>query len=65
MLPDVNVAVKYGADNSICIGEGFFSGKGKLLQLGTFLDDFERRYAQFITSKIALCEKYEKTVSLY
>lgn len=25
-----------------------------------FLDDFERRYAQFITGKIALCEKYEK-----
>ena len=27
---------------------------------GTFFDDFERRYAEFITSKIALCEKYEK-----
>ena len=25
-----------------------------------FLDDFEKRYAEFITSKIALCEKYEK-----
>ncbi len=27
---------------------------------GAFLDDFEKRYAEFITSKIALCEKYEK-----
>lgn len=25
-----------------------------------FLDDFEGRYAQFITAKIALCEKYQK-----
>ena len=27
---------------------------------GKYLDDFEGRYAQFITAKIALCEKYEK-----
>ena len=27
---------------------------------GTFLDDFERRYAQFITGKIELCDKYQK-----
>ena len=27
---------------------------------GAFLDDFEKRYAQFITTKIALCETYEK-----
>ena len=26
----------------------------------SFLDDFEGRYAQFITAKIALCEKYQK-----
>jgi len=25
-----------------------------------FLDDFERRYAEFITAKIELCDKYEK-----
>ena len=35
---------------------------------GAFLDDFEKRYAQFIATKIALCEKYEKEclqVSVY
>ncbi len=33
-----------------------------------FLDDFERRYAEYITTKIGLCEKYEKEclqVSVY
>ncbi len=33
-----------------------------------FLDEFERRYAQFITTKIGLCEKYQKErlqVSVY
>ncbi len=34
----------------------------------SFLDDFERRYAEFVTTKIALCETYQKEalqVSVY
>ena len=48
--------------------EEFLTSRKWYQNEGTFLDDFERRYAQFITSKIALCEKYEKEclqVSVY
>lgn len=38
----------------------FLNSKRWYQSEGTFLDDFEGRYAQFITSKIALCEKYQK-----
>lgn len=42
--------------------EDFLNSKKWYQREETFLDDFERRYAEFITSKIALCEKYEKEV---
>lgn len=40
--------------------EAFLNSKKWYQGEGAFLDDFEKRYAQFITSKIVLCEKYEK-----
>ncbi|MBQ2881229.1 MAG: hypothetical protein IJE40_03070, partial [Clostridia bacterium] len=36
------------------------SSKGLFQSESSFFDDFERRYADFITAKIELCEKYEK-----
>lgn len=48
--------------------EAFLNSKKWYQREDEFLDDFENRYAQFITSKIALCEKYEKEclqVSVY
>ncbi len=48
--------------------EAFLNSKKWYQKEDAFLDDFEKRYAQFITSKIALCEKYEKEclqVSVY
>lgn len=48
--------------------EAFLNSKKWYQGEGAFLDDFEKRYAQFIAAKIALCEKYEKEclqVSVY
>lgn len=46
----------------------FLNSKKWYQNESAFLDDFENRYAQFIATKIALCEKYEKEclqVSVY
>lgn len=40
--------------------EAFLNSKKFLQNEAKFLDDFEGRYAQFIETKIRLCEKYEK-----
>ena len=40
--------------------EAFLNSKKWYQKEGAFFDDFEQRYAEFITSKIVLCEKYEK-----
>lgn len=48
--------------------EAFLNSKRFYQGEGAFLDDFEKRYAQFIAAKIGLCEKYEKEclqVSVY